>query len=150
MSFLKGGSHIDKMLFFYDYEKIRITCDGTELLVREEDVFEIKNIAAHIALYSGNYDGLTFKEASYKGIDVTGHIQIVSDYTNAVFTTTTGWEGIVYYASLAGRKSELKQIKIGEIFEVEGKKYLISLPKDPSYQKGNVHGHIVSPLYPVS
>lgn len=44
-----------------------------------------------------------------------------------------------------GKKDEYKQIKIGEIFEIEGKKYICGLPKSPN-QDVNEHGQIMLTL----
>jgi len=42
-----------------------------------------------------------------------------------------------------------RDIKIGEIFTIEGKKYLATIPKQESMEHlkmANGHGHIISPL----
>ena len=38
------------------------------------------------------------------------------------------------------------KIKIGEIFEVEGKLYIIALPKTAGNEHENIHGQIILPL----
>lgn len=41
------------------------------------------------------------------------------------------------------------KIKIGEIFEVDGKMYVIALPKTPGGKDVNIHGHIVIELFEI-
>jgi len=38
------------------------------------------------------------------------------------------------------------KIKIGEIFEVEGKMYIIALPKTAGNEHINTHGQIIIPI----
>lgn len=41
-----------------------------------------------------------------------------------------------------------KKIELGEVFEVDGKLYVINKPTTPS-QDENENGHIISTLYPI-
>ena len=45
----------------------------------------------------------------------------------------------------------VKEIKIGEIFTIEGKSYVVTLPVTDNHLKiTNGHGHIVCPLMPIN
>ena len=49
-----------------------------------------------------------------------------------------------------GSKYETVNIQIGQIFEVDGKKYIIALPKNDNHiEMTNEHGHIVCPLHEI-
>lgn len=43
---------------------------------------------------------------------------------------------------------QIKDIKIGELFTIEGKKYIVALPKNDNHvEMANEHGHIICPIF---
>ena len=48
------------------------------------------------------------------------------------------------------KEEKIKEIKLHEIFTIEGKKYIVTLPKNDNHLKmTNGHGHIICPLHEI-